>query len=168
MKLILIRHAAAIICDKNRYLTTEGREFFRKTAHTMLKNGTDPSLILTSSFLRAVQTADILAESLSYVGPLMVMNELNAGFDMPALRKILHDFQPLQELVVVGQEPEMSSLTAALLSLPGVFDFKRGAAVNMKINPFDLQEPVVFKWMAVGKKLIKSRKEAFAPYSLPH
>jgi hypothetical protein len=36
----------------------------------------------------------------------------------------------------------------------------------MKINPFDLQEPVVFKWMAVGKKLIKSRKEAFAPYPL--
>jgi len=167
MKLILIRHAAAIIGDKNRYLTTEGREFFRKTAHTMLKNGTDPSLILTSSFLRAVQTADILAESLSYVGPLMVMNELNAGFDMPALRKILHDFQPLQELVVVGQEPDMSCLTASLLSLSGAFDFKRGAAVNMKINPFDLQVPAVFKWMAVGKKLLRSRKEAFAPYSLP-
>jgi hypothetical protein len=97
----------------------------------------------------------------------MVMNELNAGFDMPALRKILHDFQPLQELVVVGQEPDMSCLTASLLSLAGGFDFKRGAAVNMKINPFDLQERAVFKWMAVGKKLVRSRKEAFAPYSLP-
>jgi phosphohistidine phosphatase SixA len=167
MKLILIRHAAAIIRDENRYLTTEGRVFFRKTAHTMLKNGADPNLILTSSFLRAVQTADILAESLIYVGSLMVMKELNEGFDIQALRKILHDFQPLQELVVVGQEPDMSSLTASLLSLPGEFDFKRGAAVNIKINPIDLQEPAVFKWMAVGKKLIKSRKEAFAPYSLP-
>ena len=167
MKLILIRHAAAIIRDKNRYLTTEGRVFFRKTANTMLKNGTDPSLILTSSLLRAVQTADILAESLTYVGPLMVMNELNEGFDIPALRKVLHDFQPLQELVVVGQEPDMSSLTASLLLLAGGFDFKRGAAVCMKISSFDLQEPAVFKWMAVGKKLLKSRKEAFAPYSLP-
>jgi phosphohistidine phosphatase len=167
MKLILIRHAAAIIRDENRYLTTEGRVLFRKTAHTMLKNGCDPSLILTSSLIRAVQTADILAESLSYVGPLMVMDELNAGLDMPALRNILHDFKPLQELVVVGQEPDMSSLTAFLLSLPGGFDFKRGAAVNLKINPFDLQEPALFKWMAVGKKLIKSRKEAFAHYPLP-
>ena len=167
MKLVLIRHAEAIISDENRYLTTEGRLFFRKTAHTMLKNGTDPSLILTSSFLRAVQTADILAESLSYVGPLMVMNELNAGLDMPALRRILHYFQPLQELVVVGQEPDMSSLTTSLLSLAGGFDFKRGSAVSMKINPADLQEPAVFKWMAVGKKLLKSRKEAFVPYSLP-
>lgn len=167
MKLILIRHAAAIIRDENRYLTTEGRVFFRKTAHTMLKNGTDPSLIITSSFLRAVQTADILAESLIYVGPLLVMNELNEGFDIPALREILHVFQPLQELVVVGQEPDMSSLTDSLLSLPGGFDFKRGAAVCMKIKPFELQEPAVFKWMAVGKKLIKSRKEAFAPYTLP-
>jgi hypothetical protein len=95
------------------------------------------------------------------------MNELNAVFDMQTLRKILQDFQPLQELVVVGQEPDISSLTASLLSLPGGFDFKRGAAVNMKINPFDLREPAVFKWMAVGKKVIKSRKEAFTPYSLP-
>jgi phosphohistidine phosphatase len=167
MKLILIRHAAAIIRDKNRYLTTEGRAFFRQTARTMLKNGTDPNLILTSSFIRSVQTADILAETLAYLGPLIVMNGLNAGFDMDALRKILHDFQPLQELVVVGQEPDMSSLTASLLSLPGGFDFKRGTAVNMKINPFELQEPAVFKWMAVGKKLITSRKEAFTPYTLP-
>jgi phosphohistidine phosphatase len=167
MNLILIRHAAAIIRDENRYLTTEGRVFFRKTAHTMLKNGVDPSLILTCSFLRAVQTADILAESLSYNGPLIVMNDLNSGFGIPALRKILNDFEPLQELVVVGQEPDISSLTASLLSLPGGFDFKRGAAVSMKINPFDLQEPAVFKWMAVGKKVIKSRKEAFTPYSLP-
>jgi phosphohistidine phosphatase SixA len=73
----------------------------------------------------------------------------------------------LQELVVVGQEPDMSSLTASLLSLEGGFDFKRGAAVCLKINSKDLQEPAVFKWMAVGKKVIKSRKEAFAPYSLP-
>jgi phosphohistidine phosphatase len=167
MKLVLIRHAVAIIRDANRYLTTEGRVFFRKTAHTMLKSGTDPNLILTSSFLRSVQTADILAESLSYIGPLLVMNELNAGFDLSALRKILHDFQSLQELVVVGQEPDMSSLTASLLSLAAGFDFKRGAAVCLKINPFDLQEPALFKWMAVGKKLIKSRKEAFEPYSLP-
>jgi phosphohistidine phosphatase len=167
MKLILIRHAEAIISDENRYLTTEGRLFFRKTAHTMLKNGTDPNLILTSACLRSVQTADILAESLTYIGPLMVMNELNGGFDLAALRKFLHDFQPLQELVVVGQEPDMSSLTASLLALEGGFDFKRGAAVCMKISPSDLSEPAVFKWMAVGKKVIKSRKEAFAPYSLP-
>ena len=167
MKLVLIRHAAAIIRDENRYLTNEGREFFRKTAHTMLKNGSDPNLILTSSFLRSVQTADILAESLTYIGPLMVLNALNTGFEMAALRRILHDFQPLQELVVVGQEPDMSGLTASLLSLAGGFDFRRGAAVCMKINPSGLSEPAVFKWMAVGKKLLKSRKEAFAPYSLP-
>jgi phosphohistidine phosphatase len=165
MKLILVRHAAAIIRDKNRYLTTEGREFFRKTAHTMLKSEAEPGLILTSSFIRSVQTADILAETLSFIGPLMVMNELNAGFDLPALRKILHDFQPLHELVLVGQEPDMSSLTASLLSLAAGFDFKRGAAVCLKINSINLQEPAVFKWMAVAKKVIKSRKEAFTPYS---
>lgn len=167
MKLILIRHAAAIIRDENRYLTAEGRVFFRKTAHTMLKNGAEPSLIITSSLLRSVQTADILAEALSYTGPLVVMDELNSGFNIAALGKVLRDYHLLQELVVIGQEPDISGLAATLLSLPNEFDLKRGAAVNMKINPLDLQQPAVFKWMAVGKKLITSRKEAFAPYSLP-
>jgi phosphohistidine phosphatase len=166
MKLVLIRHAAAIIREENRYLTSEGRRFFRKTAHTLQKNGSDPSLIITCSFLRAVQTADILAEHLSYRGELIVLDKLDSGVDLAALEGILHDYPSLQELVLVGKEPDMSSLTAKLLSLSAGFEVKRGAAVTLKIDPLDLQRPAVFKWLAVGKKLIKSEKEAFAPYPL--
>ena len=84
MKLIVVRHAAAVerssdISEETRFLTPEGRVFFRKTARTMLKNGVEPGLILTSPLLRAVQTADILAETLAYSGPLLVRNELQSG-----------------------------------------------------------------------------------------
>src|SRR5512135_1169525 len=98
MKLILVRHAAAVersreISEETRYLTPEGRAFFRKTARTMLKNGVEPGLILTSPLLRAVQTADILAETLAYSGPFMVRNELGPGFGMKALAKLLDDYR---------------------------------------------------------------------------
>ncbi len=162
MKLVLVRHAAAIVSKENRYLTIEGREFFRRTAMTMLKSGIDPSLILASPQLRAVQTADILAETLSYSGPLVVRDELKSDFDMTALRRLLDDYQGIDELVLVGHEPDMSGLAAALLSIAEKFEFEKGAALLLKIDSNDLNAPATFKWLAVGKKLIKSRKEAFA------
>ncbi len=128
----------------------------------MLKNGIDPSLILTSPQLRAVQTADILAETLSYSGPLVVRDELRSDFDLAALQRFLQDYQGIDELLLVGHEPDMSGLAAAFLSLAEKFNFEKGAALLLKINRNDLQSPATFKWMAVGKRLIKSRKEAFS------
>src|SRR6266480_2531501 len=109
MKLIIVRHAAAIertadVPEEQRYLTPEGRAFFRKTARTMLKRGVEPSLILTSPLVRAVQTADILAEALSYIGSVVVTDELSPGFDPEALRRLLKTYQQVDELVIVGHE----------------------------------------------------------------
>ena len=165
MKLIIVRHAAAIertaeVPEEQRYLTPEGRAFFRKTARTMLKKGVEPDLILTSPLVRAVQTADILAEGLAYIGPVMVTDELSPGFDPAALRRLLDKFHQVDELVIVGHEPDLSEVITSLLSLPRGFDFKKGAAFKLTIDmPFD--KPAAFRWLASGKKLITSQDEAF-------
>ena len=166
MKLIVVRHAAAIertaeVPEEQRYLTPEGRAFFRKTARTMLKRGVEPSLILTSPLVRAVQTADILAEALSYIGPVMVTSELSPGFDQAALRRILDTFRQVDELVIVGHEPDLSDVVSSLLPLEGGFNFKKGAAITLKCDA-TFKTPASFKWLAVGKKLITSQDEAFA------
>lgn len=166
MKLILVRHAAAMersgeIQEEQRYLTSEGRALFRKTARTMLKNGVEPCLILTSPLTRAVQTADILAESLSFIGPVILRNELAPGFDLASLRKILAEFCHVDELVVVGHEPDLGVLVSEWLSLQNGCSLKKGAAVKLKLDK-DFQSPV-FKWMAWGKKLTCSQNEAFSP-----
>lgn len=168
MKLIFVRHAAAIersveISEEKRYLTSEGRVFFRKTARTTLKNGIEPSLILTSPLIRAVQTAEILAETLSYGGPLVLADELAPGFDIIALQKLFTKYQSVNELVLVGHEPDFSSLIVALLNLPSGFNFKKGAAIKLKFDPARPEKPAIFKWLAAGKKTIPTRKEAFAP-----
>ena len=92
----------------------------------MLKKGVEPSLILTSPLVRAVQTADILAEALSYIGPVVVTDELSPGFDPTALRRVLDTFPQVDELVIVGHEPDLSGVVSSLISLEGGFDFKRG------------------------------------------
>ncbi len=160
MKLYIVRHAAAIersadIPEEHRYLTPEGRAFFRRTARTMQEKKAAPDLILTSPLLRAVQTADILAETLGYDGPLQAVGELSPGFDMAALRKVLDTVPRAQELVLVGHEPDLSGVIAALLFLPGGVSLKKGAAVKLDMEPASLHVPATLKWAAEGKKLLK-------------
>lgn len=164
MKLFFVRHAealdrSAVMADEMRYLTSEGRGSFRKTARTMLKQGCKPSLILTSPLIRAVQTAEIFAETLAFIGPLLVRNELRPGFDMQKLQELLNEFQSADEVVLVGHEPDLSGLITALLSLPDGLDLKKGAAVKLKTDPKNLQNSSVFKWLAAGKKLVRECKE---------
>ena len=161
MKLFFVRHAEAVdrsaaVPDEMRYLTSEGRGTFRKTARTMLKQGVEPSLILTSPLIRAVQTAEILAETLAFFGPLLLRDELRPGFDLQKLQALLDEFQSADEVVFVGHEPDLSGLVAALLALPddSGIDLKKGAVVKLKVDPRDLQNSAIFKWHAVGKKLI--------------
>ncbi len=159
MKLYIVRHAAAVerspgIPEEWRYLTPEGRVFFRKTARTMLQKRVEPGLILTSPLIRAVQTADILVEALSYDGPLQVAEELSPGFDMVGLRKLLAAVPLIQELVLVGHEPDLSGVISSLLALPG-FNLKKGVVVKLCIEPEFLQIPATLKWAAEGKKLLK-------------
>ena len=168
MKLLIVRHAAAIertssISEEKRYLTPEGRVFMRKTASTMREKGIDPSLIITSPLIRAVQTADILAETIAYAGPLVVSDEVKPGFGLRELQGLLAEFPSEGEVVIVGHEPDLSGVISTLLSLPGGFNFKKGAAVMLKAEPAALQTTAAFKWLAAGNKLLKSREEAFAP-----
>ena len=166
MKIIIVRHAAAVertsdTPDEGRYLTSEGRAFIRTTGRTMLKKGVEPCLILTSPLVRSVQTADILAEALSYIGPVIATDELSPGFDETALRTLLEKYQQVDELVLVGHEPDLSGVVASLLPLQGGFDFKKGSAIKLKVDAKS-GKPAAFKWLASGKKLKKSQEEAFA------
>lgn len=167
MKLVIVRHATAVerdgeIPEEWRYLTPEGRAFFRKTARTLAKEGVKPDLILTSPLLRAVQTADILGEALPYDGSLLARGELRPGFDLAALQRLLAEFQGHKELVLVGHEPDLSSLVAALLALPGGFAFKKGAAIKLKLDPANPQGTAAFKWLAAGEKVVTAQDKAFA------
>lgn len=164
MRLIFVRHAEAIekterIADDRRYLTPDGRFLFRKTAKTLRDENITPDLILSSPYLRAVQTADILAEKISYVGSLMAVEDLAPGFDMEALTRIILSFKTAKELVLVGHEPDLGMVISTLLSLPEGFSMAKGAALKVSADPDNLLSSASFKWMAVGRKLITSEKK---------
>jgi phosphohistidine phosphatase len=137
MILYLVRHASAIerggtTPDASRYLTAEGRTAFRDIARRVRKAGAAPDLIFTSPLLRAVQTAEILSERLKYNGDILVARELSPGFDHRALRSLLSRAGDLREAALVGHEPDLGIVAAALLSLSGDFPLRKGAVVALE------------------------------------
>ena len=148
--------------DSLRPLTDKGKKKMQKIAQGLKELGARLDLILTSPLLRAVQTADILAETISYEGPLIASNNLAPGFDMTELGEFLASHRSANELVLVGHEPDLSDLVVSLLSLADSFKFKKGTALMVKIDPAELHAQAGFKWLASGKKLITSAKEAFS------
>lgn len=165
MKLIIIRHAAAIdrdadIPDERRYLTPAGRGYFRKTAKTMRDQGLAPELILTSPLLRAVQTADILAERLKYAGELIVADDLEPGFALPGLERLLAKHGDARAVCLVGHEPDLSQLVVTLLGLPGSCRFRKGTALGLDVDPGKLRGGARFEWLAAGRELIASLDQA--------
>lgn len=162
MNLYIVRHADAVdrgpgIPEGSRYLTPKGRTLFRNTARAMVRAGASLDLILTSPLVRAVQTAEILAERMGFRGEVRVSGDLSPGFSLPGLRRILSDLPPVQEVALVGHDPDLSDLLASLLSLSAEFRLKKGAAVALKIDSARLTDSAEFLWMALGRRRVDSR-----------
>lgn len=167
MNIVIIRHAHAVdrtadVAEEHRYLTPEGRSFFRKTADTMKKKGICPDIILTSPLLRSVQTADILAETISFSGPVIATDKLAPGCNTDGFWDVVSTSAECRELVIVGHEPDLGEIIASLFSLQERIGLKKGTAMKLKLNEVDPHDPPVFKWLAAGGKLIKSQDDIFA------
>lgn len=116
MRLFFLRHGAADWPtwnkpDDERPLTKAGGRELHKVGEFLARLKANPDLILTSPLPRAVETADIAAEHLR----VRVHEEklLGPGFVVEDLRRLLRKY-PQQVLMLVGHEPDFSSVIAAL------------------------------------------------------
>jgi phosphohistidine phosphatase len=133
LEVLLVRHGKAQddhpLGDDARALTDEGREEFREHArkvagHVVLEG------LLTSPAVRAVQTAEILAEACG-VGEVKVRGELS--IDRASARTIealCREVGPGWALV--GHNPSMAEALAHLLGHGSVPQFRKGAVVALK------------------------------------
>jgi len=156
MKLYLVRHAEAIersgtMPDANRYLTPKGRSAFRRIARRVRKAGIAPSVIFTSPLLRAVQTAEILAERLKHKGPVSAVKALSPGFDLKALRLLLAGAGNPREAAFVGHEPDLGDLAATLLAIPGGIPLRKGAVLALEADSGVPKGSAKFLWMEDDK-----------------
>jgi phosphohistidine phosphatase len=122
MDLYILRHGIAEERsrsgkDRDRALVTEGKEKTRAAGKALRKMEIDFDLVLSSPFVRAWQTAEIIVEECGCARALQPCDALSAGGPMKEvfgeLRKAAGTHS---SVLVVGHEPDLSRLISVLLS----------------------------------------------------
>ena len=136
MKLILVRHAEAVnvgeaqaINDFDRSLTDLGRTQAEALAKALAGLNVRPGLVLTSPYLRAVQTAEPLAATLT-PGVIPQLNDF-LRLEEVKPRKLAKQISELglSTVVLVGHMPDMSRLAGWILGCSsGTIAFDKSAA----------------------------------------
>jgi phosphohistidine phosphatase len=123
MLLLLIRHAnagerdpAQWPDDTQRPLTEKGRKVQRDVGRFLRKRDLQPTLLLTSPWLRAMQTAEVTVEAARLAQPPMPCDALAEDPDLIRLTDYVGSQPPEAIVGMVGHSPWMEELAAVLLS----------------------------------------------------
>ena len=123
MNLYVLRHGIAVESgtpgyerDSERPLTPKGKRQLRQIAAAMKKMDLRFDLILSSPFLRARQTAEIIAKNLrSCEKQLAFSDALTPAGNPKALIQQLNELHPEPEnVLLVGHEPYLGQVVALL------------------------------------------------------
>ncbi len=161
MKIYLVRHGIALEPgetgyedDTQRPLTDKGRDKMNKVAHLLKRLSVKPDVILSSPYLRARQTAEVLAKELKYKKDRIEFSErlLPASQPEPILTEIIEKFN-VEELVIVGHEPCLGLLISVLTT--GEQDLsinlKYGSVCCLTADDFRIERRAILDWLLTPK-----------------
>lgn len=141
-ELVLMRHGSAVdrgdpLCpaDPDRPLTVRGASRSKVSARALRALGAAPQLILTSPYLRAVQTAQIVANELSLAKKRVKESAaLLPGAPPEALWEELRNARR-DVVLCVGHGPGLDALLAAALGTPlRAMWLKKGGAAALELT----------------------------------
>src|ERR1039458_985249 len=108
----------------------------------------DPSLILSSPYRRAVETAAVAAEVLAYKGETVRTRVLVPEASPYDVWEEIRDRKTERAILLSSHEPLMSSLAAFLLDSPALrVEMKKAALVRIDCDRFGPKAAGVLKWM---------------------
>jgi phosphohistidine phosphatase len=168
MDLYILRHAIAEDRDKSsgkpdsqRRLTPEGVEKMRRVAEGMKSLGLEFDLILSSPFLRAKETAEIVADVLALGRRLEMSADLSTSGNPKNLIESLNGpYADRKSVVLVGHEPYLSSFISLLLSggTNIAINFKKGGLCKLTVEHLKYGRCAALEWLLTPKQLRAMRK----------
>jgi phosphohistidine phosphatase len=140
--LYLVRHAIAEERgpawpdDRLRPLTDEGRQRMARQVQGLVAIDVEIDEILTSPLVRTRQTAEILSKGLRGHPPVMDFPPLEPG---NGAKDVLAELKPFKgqrqtRLALVGHEPGIGELAAALIGARQSVCFKKGAVALFEVD----------------------------------
>ncbi len=162
MKLYLVRHAIAtprtyppIGPDADRPLTGKGRRRMALHAQALVVLGEHIDLVVTSPYVRARETAEILADAFRVKPPIELDNGMAPGGNYMKMLHALAQRCAGQAVALVGHEPDMSEMAETLLGRSSDIDieFKKGAVCRIDLRDGAETLDGEFRWLRSPKEL---------------
>jgi phosphohistidine phosphatase len=166
MQLYIVRHGIAIDredpkCppDPDRYLTQEGMEKARQVAKGVAEIGVAPDLLLSSPYVRALQTAEIFAGELDYSKNKISKSDLLLpGAEPIQLFRELAKDKDLSAVFVFGHAPHLDDVIATSLgSRHHISSLKKSGVALVELKRL-VPPSGELLWLATPKLLRKAGK----------
>jgi phosphohistidine phosphatase len=139
MRVTLIRHGEAgddAPRDDLRALTLKGRAAVARVARSLRRRGGDFTAIVASPYVRALQTAEIIAAEVGFGGRLTVNEALVPEARVSqavALLSSLAAEASVASVAFVAHEPILSSLAGELLGRARFAALRKGEALRLRL-----------------------------------
>jgi phosphohistidine phosphatase len=149
MNLYIIRHAIAVDqatsdyeSDSERPLTDKGRKKMRQIAKGLRNLGVEFDLILSSPYVRARETAEILADVFRMKEKLDFSDNLIPLGNPELLIGEINEKYSVDSLALVGHEPHLSTLIGMLVAENAKADItlKKGGVCYLSADDLHHQE----------------------------
>lgn len=142
MEIYLVRHgeyvdkgSSTLEIDSQNRLSEQGIAKLQRQAQTLAKWNLAVDHIVTSPFVRARETAEILAAPFN--APVDEHAALTRTyFNLDGLRQILNDYAQADRLMLVGHESDLSTVAAAVIG-GGSMELARGGIIRIALGSIE-------------------------------
>ena len=162
MDIYLVRHAVAFDPDPNQWpndrdrpLTPEGEKRFRRAARGLTELMPAPDAMLSSPFVRAWRTAELLEKEASWPKPV-ACEALEAGRTPAEVLQALQEQKQSDAVALVGHEPSLHELASYLLTADTrhvQLEFRKGGVARLDLADGLRPGAAVLRWLLTPRVL---------------
>jgi len=157
MRIYVLRHGDAEdpsrrASDEERQLTDEGKDEVHQVARAAKRSKIDLGLVISSPYIRAVQTAGIAGQVLGYSDDIATTNALEPHSEPQSVWEEVRVHGDVDHLLVVGHEPLLSRTVAYFLGVPSLLvKMTTSTLVCIEFTEFGKHPRGVLRWMLTPK-----------------
>ena len=161
MDCILLRHGIAVERDEwegleaDRPLTERGAKRVVQVAAGLNRLDVQPTHILSSPLIRAIETAKIVHRSLRVRSAIQIVDELLPDAPPDRFLSILHNLPPDASVLCIGHEPQLGMAASVLLSGRATtsFPLKKAGACLIELSLQAKPDRGVLRWWLTPRQL---------------
>lgn len=164
MNFYIIRHAIAFEEgaeeyeeDRERPLTEKGRKKMKQIANGLQTLGVDFDVILSSPYLRSLETAEIIASVFKMKKKIALSDNLMPMGDPELLLSEITEKYAVDSLALIGHEPQLSDLINMLVTGNAKMDItlKKGGVCRLLIDNLLQDRRATMDWLLTPRILVQ-------------